>query len=294
MPAGQFMPSNSRTALMRPVRSLDWMKQQEYSPLGYDWVKNILSRNPAKTTHALIPLLTERNQAHSAITELGRIGTKPAVAALIDHFNGERFAEACQPDSEVHKQAIQAAYARHCAAALWRLTGETLDMENWSDERLLEAGKPRWEKWWNDRPEDFAVKTEAWWKSPAAAPKVIEAVEAPCRYCSAWAFQDLLDMEHPVLRKYLVSNSRHSNLSVAKIWLNYEPRVAIPAFFPFADSRGYDLPRMLQPALSPNDDRDRNHQAWQACWKCKSSQDWRSWWETYSDTLKFQPRDRWW
>jgi HEAT repeat protein len=281
---------------------LEWLENVDEGLLQREsgLIPEMLAQFPEESTKGLVPLLKHQTHAHGALMQLGRMGTKSAVEALIAHFNGEDYATGDGEDSEDQQTLVQMAFAEHCAGALWRLTGETLGMEAWTDDRILSDGRQRWQQWWMARPRGFQVKTEAWWRSPEAAPLLVKALESRSRYVTWPALQDLLAVEHPVLGRYIANAKQdadprvdYAQKYVAKMWLPYDPQAAIPALFPFA-SQGSEIQYALQLLIVPSGRDQRNDVTIQAFWKCKTPEDWRAWWSQYKDQLRLEPQERWW
>lgn len=261
------------------------------------FIAETLVRFPAESTTALIPLLGDQERAHGAIHLLGQMGTEAAVEALIGHIEASGF----------RSDPYRVAYAEHCVASLWQLTGETLGIHQLPDGRprsaQLATAKAAWEKWWADRPGDFQVKTPKWWQSPAAAPLLIDALDSPSRYMMEWAAKNLLAIEHPALVRFLepVPADAPEALGVdrvlqmyasrvAKLWMRYDPEAAIPALIPHARPPGF----RLQPLLAPLQRHPENRDALLACRDCKDPAAWRVWWQKNREHMNLEPEERWW
>ena len=255
---------------------LAYAKRNGISPI----IAQTLRSFPDESTAELVPLLNDRRQAHKAIAQLADVGTEAAVEALIAHLDG----------AQVRGDLYRPAYARRCMASLWRLTGETLGVEGWSDERLLQGGleesKGRWQQWWARRPDDFQVKGHAWWRTPEAAPHLIEALNSPNEYISRIPFADLLAMEHPILAQYL----REESKPAGQLWMRFDPQAAIPALIPHARYPGFQIQSLLGSISHHEENRD----AILACLDCRDPASWFRWWEEHKDVLNLEPMERWW
>lgn len=168
-----------------------------------------------QATSLLIPLLANKDLqkfqlGDSSVKVLGRLGTEEAIEPLIEQV-GER---------------------QNALWALWRLTGETLELETLPRDQWKEEGRARWRAWWA-KNRNFKVKTEEWWDSADAAATLVKAVAVAKRpemehdnSMFGPVLQGLTKLEHPALAQFLEVRGRRGQ--AARAWLRFDPTTCIP------------------------------------------------------------------
>ncbi|MBW3598774.1 MAG: tetratricopeptide repeat protein, partial [Planctomycetes bacterium] len=240
----------------------------------------ILEKFPEHATAQLVTLLevNDTSTRHVAVVQLANLGREQAVSALIEHM-----------PSDDMPSLITLGFAERCVWGLWRLTGESLGMEEWPKQRLAKEAQVRWRQWWRQRRSEVQEKSAAWWQTPEAAPLLVKALGWPT-YFARSAERDLMALEHPALVRLLEPPSElldertqtyeaHQRLSLAEMWMRFDPAAAMPIFIECADTPNLDVKHILR---LMGQDFGQNEAAW------------REWWEADSEDLTIEPKERWW
>ncbi len=249
--------------------------------LSWPAVSRLFRSFPEVATARLAPLLADSKARWLAARELAKLGTSGAITAIIEHMpSGNR---PLSSRSEI-------SFAATCFSALWRLTGQTLDMQNWPDERIGAEGKSRWERWWREQAGVFDPKSLEWWQSADAEPALLRAFGTQ-RY-DGTAVRDLMALEHPVLAQLLRRPQPDSEdwyekrrwasvkVEVAKVWLRFDPDAAVPVLIELSNWS----PKEVYPVLRPLARKDLGQR----------KEVWRAWWCDNKQKVISEVQERWW